>query len=68
MEGYRKGGNSGEGSGGKTRGWKWEQILSVIPNVESVVDIGCGDLRFWEGRKCESYVGVDISPKDPRER
>ncbi len=30
--------------------------------MEDVVDIGCGDLSFWEGRTCERYFGVDISP------
>ncbi len=59
---YRKGKDSGEGSGGETRAWKWNLILSVIPELNCVVDVGCGDLRFWEGMECDSYVGLDISP------
>ena len=27
-----------------------------------MVDVRCGDLLFWEGRTCERYIGLDISP------
>jgi hypothetical protein len=30
--------------------------------MDDVIDVGCGDLRFWEGRDCAKYVGIDISP------
>jgi hypothetical protein len=30
--------------------------------IDDVVDVGCGDLSLWEGRTCERYVGLDISP------
>lgn len=25
------------------------------------MDIGCGDLKFWEGRECRRYFGLDLS-------
>ena len=31
------------------------------PFLQSVVDVGCGDLSFWEGRECENYTGIDFS-------
>jgi len=58
---YRQGGVSGEGSVGEERAWKWKIIDSYIPNLEGVIDVGCGDLNFWLGRKCKDYVGIDIS-------
>lgn len=27
-----------------------------------MLDVGCGDLSFWEGRDCSKYLGLDISP------
>lgn len=59
---YRWGRDSGEGSGGIHREWKWSKIISIIHDVDDVIDIGCGDLRFWEGRSCRSYIGLDLSP------
>jgi hypothetical protein len=59
---YRDGGKSGQGSVGMARDWKWSVIQKHVPQVEDVVDVGCGDLSFWEGRTCERYIGIDISP------
>ncbi|HEV2137359.1 MAG TPA: hypothetical protein VGR53_00790 [Nitrososphaerales archaeon] len=59
---YRQGGKSGKGSIGQARDWKWSVIDKHVSPVEDVVDIGCGDLSFWEGRTCERYFGIDISP------
>ena len=62
---YRFDGSSGEGSIGKNREWKWSVINSYVGNFDNVVDIGCGDLSFWEGRELSenfSYFGIDISP------
>jgi 2-polyprenyl-3-methyl-5-hydroxy-6-metoxy-1,4-benzoquinol methylase len=57
---YRSGGSSGEGSVGAARQWKWSIILKhSTPN--SVIDYGCGDLSFWEGKDCQDYLGIDIS-------
>jgi ubiquinone/menaquinone biosynthesis C-methylase UbiE len=58
---YQKGGTSGEGSVEEGREWKWRIIDSYVSNLQSVVDVGCGDLRFWLGRKCRDYDGIDIS-------
>lgn len=59
---YIQSGTSGEGSVGKYRDWKWQTITDFIPQVNDVIDIGCGDLSFWEGRNCLKYLGIDISP------
>jgi 2-polyprenyl-3-methyl-5-hydroxy-6-metoxy-1,4-benzoquinol methylase len=58
---YSRGGTSGAGSVGKTREWKWKVIDGVVGPLDSVVDVSCGDLSFWENRDCEKYVGIDIS-------
>lgn len=60
---YRSKRTSGVGSIGENRAWKWKQIETYVKvSNRSVLDIGCGDLSFWEGRKCASYVGLDFSP------
>ena len=59
---YSQGLDSGKGSGGEDRAWKWAIITKLVPKMTSVVDVACGDLRFWEGRiGLEKYVGIDIS-------
>ena len=58
---YLEGGTSGLGSIGKIRDFKWSVIDKYLPYLHSVVDVGCGDLSFWEGRDCEDYTGIDIS-------
>jgi len=57
------GGRSGHGSVGKYRDWKWSVIVLYIPDISSVdiIDVGCGDLTFWEGRSCAKYLGIDWS-------
>jgi ubiquinone/menaquinone biosynthesis C-methylase UbiE len=61
-ERYRKGGISGEGSLGEYRKWKWEIIDRYAKRIDDVIDVGCGDLSFWEGRDLPNhYVGIDIS-------
>ncbi len=37
-------------------------IDSYVPTLDDVVDVACGDLSFWEGRDCQKYFGLDISP------
>jgi len=49
---YSKGGSSGPGSIGNYRSWKWNTILEFENSIDDVIDIGCGDLSFWEGRNC----------------
>lgn len=60
---YAVGGHSGQGSVGKYRDWKWGIIGLYIPDISSVdvIDVGCGDLSFWEGRNCAKYIGIDWS-------
>ena len=61
-ERYASGSDSGKGSIGDIRKWKWSIINTYLHHVKEVIDIGCGDLSFWEGVKCLDYVGIDISP------
>lgn len=56
---YKYGGNSGTSLMG--REWLWEHIIKYS-KMDDVIDIGCGDLFFWEGRDCNRYIGIDISP------
>lgn len=58
---YGGGGHSGAGRKGVQRWWKWKQI-SKYTNAQDVIDIGCGDLDFWKGRKVKKYIGIDLSP------
>ncbi len=58
---YLSGGTSGLGSVGENKAWKWRLIDQLIPQLDHVIDVGCGDLTFWEGRDCYDYVGIDIS-------
>jgi 2-polyprenyl-3-methyl-5-hydroxy-6-metoxy-1,4-benzoquinol methylase len=61
---YGRGGTSGSGSVGSLRDWKWGIIETYVdPGTSSIIDYGCGDLSFWEGRDARQYVGLDISCK-----
>ena len=51
-------------SGGRTFiDEEWDLINRFVYELGVVTDIGCGDLRFWEGRwdKVDVYQGLDIS-------
>jgi ubiquinone/menaquinone biosynthesis C-methylase UbiE len=59
---YQTGGTSGCGSIGELRDWKWGIIKKYNPELTSVIDIGCGDMRFWDNQPLPSdYTGIDIS-------
>ena len=58
---YSKSGTSGEGSLGTHRDWKWKTISNYAGRVDNVIDVGCGDLSFWDGKNCQTYTGIDIS-------
>jgi 2-polyprenyl-3-methyl-5-hydroxy-6-metoxy-1,4-benzoquinol methylase len=60
-ERYASGGESGSGSIGPSRTWKLDVIDCFLPQIDHVIDVGCGDLSFWEGRSCKHYTGIDIS-------
>lgn len=69
---YEQGGISGRGSIGLYRNWKWNKIQMYCgTNHHSLIDVGCGDLRFWnhpiakkirKGKGFE-YTGIDVSDK-----
>lgn len=58
---YMEGGNSGEGSRGIHKDWKWAVLNNTIPNINNIIDVGCGDLAFMEGWMVPNYIGIDIS-------
>jgi len=67
---YAEGGISGRGSIGKYRNWKWGRIFEKIRYFDSVIDVGCGDLSFWQHPIAKKiinysedfkYTGIDIS-------
>lgn len=59
---YASGGDSGKCSVGKLKAWRWKIVKKyVVIEEASVVDVGCGDLRFWEGVDPAGYIGLDIS-------
>lgn len=60
---YKSGGTSGPGSIGKIRDWKWRIIRHYAGDPKEILDVGCGDLSFWDGRDCASYLGIDIAPE-----
>lgn len=39
----------------------WAAIEEELPEVNHIVDVGCGDLRIWGDRNCEDYTGIDIA-------
>lgn len=63
---YLDGGNSGKGSIGLNKMWKWSKIRKTLS--DSVLDYGCGDLSFWKGiTKFETGLMVsvlDVGPKN----
>jgi len=63
-EHYEKGGKSGEPEDYKiSRPWKKDIISHYYDlKTESIIDIGCGDLQFWDNELPPHYTGVDISP------
>lgn len=60
-ERYAAGGTSGPGSVGALRDWKRGVVLSTAGPLTSVIDIGCGDLSFWDGCPPAQYTGLDLS-------
>lgn len=59
---YGEGGDSGLCSVGKLGKWRWGHIKKNVKlKNKTVLDVGCGDLRFWEGIKHKNYTGLDIS-------
>src|SRR6266516_2520458 len=46
---------------GLGREWRWKIINRYAGRIDDVIDVGCGDTKFWFGRDCEAYTGIDIS-------
>jgi SAM-dependent methyltransferase len=61
---YATGGNSGSGSRGELAMYKAEVINMLIEdnNIESMLDLGCGDGYQLQFYCVNSYYGFDISP------
>ncbi|MBN7762760.1 hypothetical protein JYP52_16590 [Nitratireductor aquibiodomus] len=66
---YRDGGNSGAGSYGRLAEFKAEVINSFIDRhqIQTVLDLGCGDGNQLSLLEIPSYIGADIS-EDALER
>lgn len=62
---YRKGGDSGSGSGGEAARYKAAILNAFVrdENVLSVIEFGCGDGRQLELADYPTYLGVDVSPE-----
>lgn len=62
---YRQGGNSGTGSYGKFGAYKAEFINQFVRHhdVNSVIELGCGDSAQAELFEISEYTGVDVSPR-----
>lgn len=60
---YKSGGKSGDPADyAKSREWKKDIIRKYCDlKTESVLDVGCGDLQFWDGVLPTRYTGIDIS-------
>ena len=59
---YESGGTSGCGSVGQLRDIKWCWIQMFVDPVTDVIDVGCGDLSFWDGKQLPAgYIGIDGS-------
>ena len=38
----------------------WSAIESELPEINHIIDVGCGDLKRWGERDCQDYIGIDI--------
>lgn len=62
-EHYKFGGKSGDPDQYSiSRNWK-KGIINKYCDItkDSLIDIGCGDLQFWDGKIPDNYTGIDIS-------
>jgi len=44
---------------GELRKELWKAVKGILPEVNHIIDVGCGDLKIWGDRDCEDYVGID---------
>jgi len=62
---YKYGGKSSDSDYHAAREWKQSILLKYYrQNIDTIIDVGCGDLQLWEGLTPASgkYTGIDISP------
>jgi hypothetical protein len=61
---YRKNGNSGDGSYGIKAAYKATVINEFVAekNVDTVIELGCGDGNQLKQFYFENYIGFDVSP------
>jgi SAM-dependent methyltransferase len=36
-------------------------VTRYIAEGDTILDVGCGDMKFWNGRYLPNYTGIDIS-------
>ena len=60
---YSQGGKSGDPEDYKlARDWKFSLLKRYyIRDIDSILDVGCGDLQFWNNNLPLNYTGIDIS-------
>ena len=60
---YQSGGNSGAGSYGKFADWKAEVLNAFVQenNVQTVIELGCGDGNQLSLAEYPAYIGFDVS-------
>ena len=60
---YKNGGNSGDGSYGYLKDYKLDIINNFIQdkNIDSIIDLGCGDGNQIDGLDINKYYGYDVS-------
>ncbi len=60
---YESGGNSGDGSSGKLAKFKANTINTFVRdyNIETVLELGCGDGEQLRRYYFDKYIGVDVS-------
>ena len=60
---YKEKTTSGRGQEevGKRNELLWRAIERELPEVNHIIDVGCGDLRIWGDRACKDYVGIDFA-------
>jgi hypothetical protein len=64
-EHYLDGGASGEGDIRESSLWKMGYLIVYGINSDvSIIDVGCGDMKFWDVYPIpfKKFIGIDISP------
>jgi len=59
---YKSGKSSGFGDIHDSRSWKMKILFDCgLHTDKSIIDVGCGDMVFWENLHLTDYTGIDIS-------